>query len=94
MTDQLVKRAFELGRLSITSGALETLHPVDVVIALRRHAACDWGDCCPEDAEENNFSVDKRLRILSVYHDRRNIKFWIITEADRSSTTVLLPDDY
>jgi hypothetical protein len=62
--------------------------------ALARHAGCDWGDCGAADWAENDFSVDKYLRLFSVYHDRNGTKFWIITEADRSATTVLLPEDY
>jgi hypothetical protein len=44
--------------------------------------------------QENERSVTQRLRLFSVYHDRNNVKFWIITEADRSATTILLPEDY
>jgi hypothetical protein len=87
-------KSFELGILAITPNALNTIHPEDVLLALVRHGDCDWGDCSSEDAKENDFSVDKHLRILSVYHDRNGVKFWIITEADRSSTMVLLPEDY
>ena len=85
---------FRLGQTAITRNALETLHPMDVQDALARHERCDWGDCGPEDAAENDFSLGKYLRIFSVYHDRNGTKFWIITEADRSVTTVLLPEDY
>jgi hypothetical protein len=87
-------KSFELGILTITPHARETLDPDDVLLCLLRHGGCDWGDCTPEDAEENNFSVDKHLRLLSVYHDKNGQKFWIITEADRSQTTVLMPEDY
>ena len=87
-------RSFNLGRTLITPGALEALHPEDVLVSMQRHAACDWGDCCASDMEENEFSLDKFLRLFSVYHDRNGKKFWIITEADRSSTTVLLPEEY
>ena len=85
---------FQLGRLLMTPNAMETLHPEDAFVSLTRHARCDWGDCCEEDATENNFSLDKYLRLFSVYHDRHGKKFWIITEADRSLTTILLPEDY
>ena len=85
---------FKLGQTVITRNALETLHPMDVQDALARHARCDWGDCGSEDAAENDFALGKYLRIFSAYHDRNGTKFWVITEADRSLTTVLLPEDY
>ena len=87
-------RKFELGRTLITPNALKRLNSEDVHTAFKRHAACDWGDCCPEDRAENEFSLGKYLRLFSVYHDRNGIKFWIITEADRCATTVILPEDY
>lgn len=85
---------FELGQTLITPQARDSLHPADVLRALRRHASGDWGDVCQEDRQENEFSLRRYLRLLSVYHDRTGKKFWIITEADRSTTTVLLPADY
>ena len=88
------RRPFELGRLLSTPGALEELDPQDVMQALARHAQGDWGDCCPGDWAENDFALGKYLRLFSVYRDRRGTKFWIITEADRSATTILLPDEY
>jgi hypothetical protein len=83
-----------LGQAVITRNAMESLHPEDVLGAMRRHAAGDWGDCCPEDWEANNQALRDRSRLFSVYHDRTGTKFWIITEADRSATTILLPEDY
>jgi hypothetical protein len=85
---------FPLGRTMTTPGALGILTPAEMLQALQRHAAGDWGDCCPEDAAENEFALDKYLRILSVYLTAGGVKFWIITEADRSVTTVLLPEEY
>ena len=87
-------RQFGLGRTVITPGALETLEPEDVQQSIMRHASCDWGDCCAEDVKENEFSLTRSLRLLSVYRDRHGTKFWIITEADRTVTTILLPDEY
>ncbi len=78
----------------ITPNALDRLNPEDVRAAVARHASCDWGDCCPEDAAENEFALDRYLRLFSVYHDRDETRFWIITEADRQVTTILLPEDY
>ncbi len=89
-----MKPKFSLGRTVITPNALHTIHPRDVHAALCRHAFGDWGEVCQEDRQENEFSLTHELRLLSVYHDRNGTKFWIITEADRSATTILLPDDY
>ena len=85
---------FRLGGIYVTPVALNILHPEDVHLSLCRHAEGDWGEVCDEDRAENEFSLDKHLRLLSVYRDRNGRKFWIITEADRSATTVLLPEDY
>ena len=64
-----------------------------VVDSLARHMQCDWGDLCDEDKQENEFSFDKHLRLFSAYENDTE-KIWIITEADRSVTTVLYPDEY
>jgi hypothetical protein len=85
---------FELGRILLTPPAQRLLHPQDTLLALGRHARGDWGDVCPQDAAENELSLREGFRLFSVYHDSRGVKFWIITEADRSATTVLLPEDY
>ena len=85
---------FPLGQTVITTNAKNTLHPEDVLAGITRHAQGDWGDCCDDDAAENDFSLRKGFRLLSVYSDRNGTKFWIITEADRSATTILLPEDY
>lgn len=85
---------FHLGELFITPNALDTLNRADVGTALGRHARGDWGECGDEDWQKNNYSRMHGLRVLSVYRDRDGMKFWIITEADRSVTTILLPDDY
>jgi len=94
MATENESRTFPLGQTVATPNALDTLNPEDICVALRRHAACDWGDCGAHDANENEFSLGKHLRLFSVYHDRHGTKFWIITEADRSATTILLPEDY
>jgi len=87
-------RQFSLGELYITAAADRQLLPADITKALARHVQGDWGDCGDADREENDLSLKEGFRLLSVYHDRNGVKFWIITEADRSVTTVLLPDDY
>lgn len=86
--------AFSPGTILATPNALEQLPSHERQRALARHVAGDWGDCCPEDAEANNAGLKNGDRLLSVYHTADQIKFWIITEADRSTTTILLPEDY
>ena len=85
---------FELGRVVITSHARHVLDDEDVRKALARHASGDWGDVSKGDWKENEFSLTEDLRLFSVYHAEDDTKFWIITEADRSYTTVMLPSDY
>ena len=85
---------FSLGRILISPNALNELEDEDVQKALARHARGDWGDVSKDDWKENGFSLERHLRLFSVYHGRDDTKFWIITEADRSQTTVLLPSDY
>ena len=85
---------FPLGQLVITPGALDGLHPADVYESMLRHTRGDWGECCAEDAAENQMSLREGFRLVSIYHDRNGVKFYIITEADRSSTCILLPDEY
>jgi hypothetical protein len=80
----------------ITPGALEALSDArqDAAVFLGKHQAGDWGDLSEDDKRENDFSVDKGLRIFSAYHTAKGEKLWIITEADRSATTILLPSEY
>lgn len=88
------KRSIELGRLFITPGASEGLDPRDTVKAVHRHRAGDWGDCGHDDRLANEDALEVGARLFSVYHDRNGTRFWVITEADRSATTVLLPEEY
>lgn len=85
---------FPTGLLRATAVAMQSVNRVDICSALERHVHCDWGMVCRDDAEANDFALLHDLRILSIYEDRNGIRFWIITEADRSSTTILLPSDY
>ena len=94
MNHNPLSQSFQLGQTVITRNALDRLHPEDVWTSLQRHAGRDWGDVCPEDAAENELSLREGFRLLSAYRDRNGTKFWIISEADRSSTTVLVPEDY
>jgi len=88
------KAAFSLGLVVATPGAMEQLNPVDRMAALARHSNGDWGDACPEDWAENELSLKEGFRLFSIYHSKAGVKFWIITEADRSATTILLPEEY
>ncbi|MGZ5516688.1 MAG: hypothetical protein ACXWJB_01445 [Limisphaerales bacterium] len=85
---------FRLGRIVTTRNALERLTPDDILIGIRRHQAGDWGDLPEEDRKENEGALAQGLRLLSVYESAAGVRFWLITEADRSATTVLLPEDY
>jgi hypothetical protein len=85
---------FPLGNTVITRAALDGVHPEDVKLCLDRHAQGDWGDLEDADRRANQLALVPGLRLFSVYDDRAGVRFWIITEADRSATTVLLPDDY
>jgi hypothetical protein len=87
-------RPFPLGRTYITATAHRALSAPDVLLALRRHARGDWGELPPEDWQANELALVEGSRLFSTYRDERGIWFWIITEADRSATTVLLPEDY
>jgi hypothetical protein len=85
---------FWLGKFFMTAPASRTLDMEDVLIALKRHHTGDWGDLCEEDIASNEQAMQNGGRLFSTYHDPKGVKFWIITEADRSATTVLLPEDY
>lgn len=88
------EQRFPLGVVFVTAAVERTLAPEDIQIALLRHERGDWGDICRADGEANDEALKHGGRLLSAYHDRAGVKFWIITESDRSATTVLLPDDY
>jgi hypothetical protein len=85
---------FPLGRIFITAHAQAELTNEDVVAGLARHIHGDWGEVDPHDQQENELSLKEGFRLLSAYTSKQGTKFWIITEHDRSVTTVLLPDDY
>ena len=94
-TNGLLAR-FSLGRVVATPGALKALEEANQnpLEFLERHQAGDWGELCEEDIRENEFSVLNGFRILSAYRTRNDVKIWVITEADRSVTTLLLPHEY
>jgi hypothetical protein len=88
---------FELGEVLLTNGAMDTLKAlnIDPAILLVRHVTGDYGDLCQEDLQANKKAVKNGDRIFSSYLlPPDNTKLWIITEWDRSVTTLLLPDEY
>ena len=84
---------FPLGDIVITTNAEATLDPADIQQGLSRHAAGDWGEVSADSREDNDLSLEQGHRLMSVFLSRGR-RFWIITEADRSVTTVLMPEDY
>ena len=93
------KKKFKLGRVIMTNGAKEMLEqealvpPLIIKHLLKRHARGDWGDVDDEDKQLNNDSVSSGNRLVSSYTVSGE-KVWVITEADRSTTTLLLPEEY
>jgi hypothetical protein len=87
---------FHLGQIVATPGALAAFEGSgeNPACFIRRHVQGDWGDLSADDIRENEFSLENGLRLLSAYHLKEGTKIWIITEADRSVTTVLLPEEY
>jgi hypothetical protein len=93
---------FQLGSLVITPGALDALAKTRQLpsVFLKRHQSGDWGDVCAEDKQLNDAAVahegdlDQQQRVLSSYKTDADFKIWIITEWDRSVTTILLPEEY
>ena len=87
---------FQLGRLVATPGALRACADADTDPStyVYRHSCGNWGDLDPEDKSANNWAVEHGARILSAYKLPSEVRVWIITEADRSATTLLLPEEY
>ncbi len=99
-SDKKVK--FQLGKTVATPGALDVLEKAEQnpSIFLNRHQSCDWGNICREDACYNDEAIayegdpEKQMRVMSVYQTSKNETIWVITEWDRSVTTILLPSEY
>jgi hypothetical protein len=87
---------FPLGQVVATPGALLALSKAGQTPQefLDRHIAGDWGELDENDRQENELSIANGFRILSAYRLRDGAKIWVITEADRSATTLLLPEEY
>jgi len=93
---EIAKFKFSIGKLVATPGAIEALadakqSPMEFVA---RHIKGDWGEVCDEDRQANEDALRDGERLLSVYRTSKGVKIWIFTEADRSSTCVLLPEEY
>jgi hypothetical protein len=87
---------FQLGQIFATPGAIDTLEGSreSAQTFINRHARLEKGELSNEDHQENLFSVSRQLRIFSAFKTANGIKIWVITEADRSATTILLPSEY
>ncbi len=92
----MIIQILPLGQVVATPGAIEALKLAGQTPHefLNRHLSGDWGELCDEDRRLNDEAVQNGSRVLSVYTLNTGRKIWVITEADRSSTCVLLPEDY
>lgn len=90
------KPKFQIGKLVATPGALAAMAEAgqNAMHFVSRHIVGDWGECCEEDKQANEDALVQGERLLSVYRTAKNVRLWVITEADRSSTCVLLPEEY
>lgn len=88
--------SFPLGRVVATPGALHALEEArqQPTVFLSRHRSRDWGEVSRDDAKANDLALEEGTRLLSVYQTSKGERLWIITEADRSSTCILLPEEY
>ena len=86
---------FPLGHVVATPGAVDAVRAngIDVLALVHRHASGDWGDLSEHDAQANDHALAHGARVLSAYETAAG-RLWVITEADRSATTVLLPSEY
>ena len=83
-----------LGQVYATPGALAAIPIDEISAAIGRHRRCDWGEVDAEDKATNDRALACGGRLVSAYTSSEKTRFWIITEADRSATTVLLPEEY
>ncbi len=88
--------SFSLGRIYLTPGAIDALEESgeSAQAFINHHARLEQGELTDADHKENLFSVNKPLRIFSAFKTANGVKVWVITEADRSATTILLPSEY
>lgn len=90
------KPKFKMGQLCSTPGALKAMNNAgqNPMAFVGRHLNGDWGEVCTDDQQANEEALDSNLRLLSAYRTNEGVKLWVITEADRSLTTILLPEEY
>lgn len=94
MFEERRRQLFSLGRVVATANALSKLDAGSMAQAIRRHAAGDWGELDAHDRAANQAALRNAGRLLSVYRDRAGTRFYVVSESDRSATTLLLPEDY
>jgi len=95
MNAPVTRPKFPLGQVVATQGVLAAIPQAEMMQALDRHIHGDWGEVDPEDAKANEISLVKGYRpLISTYTSSAGVKFWILTESDRSATTLLLPEEY
>jgi hypothetical protein len=91
---QPIRAKFRPGSILSTPGVLTSVPPQDLLAALTRHLSGDWGNLDAHDWEANESALRHEGRLFSAFDASNGVRFWIITEADRSATTALLPDEY
>lgn len=89
-----MKPLFPLGRTVATQGVSEEISQEEIQLALTRHVLGDWGNLCDEDKQLNEDALVNDTRLVSKYRSSDGVDFLVITEWDRSMTTVLLPSEY
>ncbi len=94
MSDPIPLAKFRLGRIVMSHNAMNSLNEHDIFTAIQRHQSGDWGDVDQDDRAANDRALIEGTRLLSLYQTSSGVTFWLLTEADRSFTTVLLPEDY
>ena len=94
--DNQNKPKFPLGRIVAIPGALKALQDAgqDPLEFIERHHSGDWGELCEQVKRENEFSLQNGYRLLSAYTTKKGCKIWLITESDRSATSLILPHEY
>jgi hypothetical protein len=93
-TSSIPRAVLRLGRIVATPNALNSITQDDILAGIQRHQAGDWGDVTGDDRAANDQALVDGTRLLSSYLAANGTKFWLITEANRSVTTILLPEDY
>jgi len=91
---EVIDALFRPGHVVMTPGVKAHVSPVEAMAGLKRHLTGDWGELGEKDKRENDRAVNRKIRLLSRYSTQDGVAFWIITEADRSVTTLLLPSEY